>query len=29
VAAHIDPLAHYLQYGAHEGRTAFADGVWG
>ena len=27
--AHIDPLAHFLQSGLQEGRSAFADGVWG
>ena len=28
-AAHINPLVHYLQSGIHEGRSTFADGVWG
>ena len=28
-AAHIDPLTHFLQHGMAEGRSAFADGVWG
>ena len=28
-AAHVNPLTHFLQYGIHEGRSAFADGVWG
>ena len=28
-AAHIDPLLHFLQVGFQEGRSAFADGVWG
>jgi len=28
-AAGIDPLLHYLDFGRHEGRSAFADGVWG
>ena len=29
VAAQVDPLAHFLQFGIHEGRSPFADGVWG
>jgi hypothetical protein len=28
-AAHVGPLAHFLQYGSQEGRTAFADGHFG
>jgi len=28
-AAGVNPLTHYLQFGSHEGRTTFADGVWG
>jgi len=28
-AAHVNPLAHFLQFGIHEGRSSFADGVWG
>ena len=28
-AAHVNPLLHYLQFGMHEGRSPFADGVWG
>ena len=28
-AANVDPLLHYLQFGIHEGRSPFADGVWG
>ena len=28
-AAHINPLVHFLQFGIHEGRSAFPDGVWG
>jgi hypothetical protein len=28
-AAHVDPLKHFLQYGLQEGRSAFADGIWG
>jgi len=28
-AAHVDPLLHFLQTGIHEGRSAFADGVFG
>ena len=28
-AAHVDPLLHFLQTGLHEGRSSFADGVWG
>ena len=28
-AAHVNPLAHFLQFGIHEGRSPFADGVWG
>jgi len=28
-AAHVNPLAHFLQYGIHEGRQAFADGHFG
>jgi hypothetical protein len=28
-AAHVNPLNHFLQFGIHEGRSAFADGVWG
>ena len=28
-AAHVNPLAHFLNFGIHEGRSAFADGVWG
>jgi hypothetical protein len=28
-AAHIDPLWHFLRNGIHEGRSTFADGMWG
>ena len=28
-AADVNPLQHFLQFGMHEGRSAFADGVWG
>ena len=28
-AADVNPLAHFLQFGIHEGRSPFADGVWG
>jgi hypothetical protein len=28
-AAHTDPLLHFLQFGQHEGRQAFADATWG
>ena len=28
-AAQVNPLEHYLAFGVHEGRSAFADGVWG
>ena len=28
-AANIDPLAHFLDFGRHEGRSPFADGVLG
>jgi len=28
-AAHVNPLTHFLDNGIHEGRSAFADGVWG
>ena len=28
-AAQVDPLAHFLQFGIHEGRSPQADGVWG
>ena len=28
-AAHVNPLTHFLQSGIHEGRSPFADGVWG
>jgi len=28
-AAHVNPLAHFLHFGIHEGRSAFADGVCG
>ena len=28
-SASIDPLEHYLRFGANEGRSTFADGVWG
>ena len=28
-SAHVDPLAHFLQFGIHEGRSAFADGTFG
>jgi hypothetical protein len=28
-AEHVDPLAHFLHFGQHEGRQTFADGVWG
>ena len=28
-AAGVNPLVHFLQFGQHEGRSAFADGVWG
>jgi serralysin len=28
-AAGMNPLAHYLGFGAYEGRVTFADGVWG
>jgi hypothetical protein len=27
--ANVNPLAHFLQFGQHEGRSAHADGVWG
>jgi len=29
VAARADPLQHFLQNGIHEGRSAYADGLWG
>jgi hypothetical protein len=28
-ASHSNPLTHFLQFGIHEGRSSFADGVWG
>jgi len=28
-AAHVNPLAHFLHNGIHEGRSSFADGVFG
>ena len=28
-ATHVNPLTHFLQFGVHEGRSPFADGVWG
>ena len=28
-AARVNPLIHFLQFGSQEGRSAFADGVWG
>ena len=28
-AAHVNPLTHFLQFGSHEGRSAFADGMFG
>ena len=28
-AAGGNPLEHYLAFGVHEGRSPFADGVWG
>jgi hypothetical protein len=28
-AQHVDPLTHFLAYGMQEGRSSFADGVWG
>jgi hypothetical protein len=28
-AAHINPLTHFLGNGIHEGRSPFADDVWG
>ncbi|MFC7538405.1 hypothetical protein ACFQU2_01655 [Siccirubricoccus deserti] len=28
-AAGINPMEHFLQFGVHEGRLTFADGVWG
>ena len=28
-AAGVNPLLHFLQFGQHEGRSPFADGVWG
>lgn len=29
VAENVNPLAHFLKFGIYEGRSAFADGVWG
>ena len=28
-AAGVNPLVHYLRFGDTEGRSTFADGVWG
>ena len=28
-ARSVNPLAHFLKFGMHEGRSPFADGVWG
>jgi hypothetical protein len=28
-AANVNPLTHFLHFGIHEGRSSFADGVWG
>ena len=28
-AAGVNPLEHFLYFGIQEGRSAFADGVWG
>jgi hypothetical protein len=28
-AVGVDPLAHYLDFGRHEGRSPQADGLWG
>jgi hypothetical protein len=28
-AAHVDPLVHFFQHGIQEGRSSFADGVFG
>ena len=28
-AAGVNPLVHYLRFGDDEGRSTFADGLWG
>jgi hypothetical protein len=27
--ANVNPFSHFLHFGIHEGRSPFADGVWG